>query len=91
MVDISDANTLLGLSYRTVAFQSLLFLQEALNVLKSDLAEHLPKAQREKNLNDFYANTVDSIPELVRYMYHTLAFKFIDVSSFVNIHKIMYF
>jgi hypothetical protein len=79
MVEVTDPNTLFGLPYRTVAFQSLLFLQEALLTLKPDLSEGLPKGPREKNLNDFYTNTVDTIPDLVRFMYRTLAFKFIDV------------
>jgi hypothetical protein len=84
MLNGTDPNNLYGISFRTVAMESLLMLGEALKVVKPHITATVPKA-KEKSLIDFYANSVDIIPELVKYIEKSIFIRFINVRSFVGI------
>eukprot|EP01116_Phalansterium_solitarium_P025632 TRINITY_DN9902_c0_g2_i1.p1 TRINITY_DN9902_c0_g2~~TRINITY_DN9902_c0_g2_i1.p1 ORF type:complete len:1117 (+),score=551.47 TRINITY_DN9902_c0_g2_i1:130-3480(+) len=78
-VDLSNAATLYGLQHRVVAVESLTFVHSVLSAVRPHLQALLPRA-RDRQLREFYAQSVDIVPELSAYMYKTLAVKLIGAS-----------
>jgi len=83
MINLNDQTNLCGLPYRTIAIESITFLEEAMGAIKPFLQGLLPKA-REKNVADFYAQTIEIIPELSRFMYKTMVSKWLNWEEYIN-------
>jgi len=79
---INEPQNLYGFCHRTIGIESLLFLEEAMTAIKPHITAFIPKL-REKTVTDFY-NTVEVIPELVRYLYKRLAMKQIQWDEFIT-------
>jgi len=77
LVTLADAQTLYGISARIVACESLRFIQEALNAIKDDITPLLKTAGKEKQMLDFYKNTVDVTPEMMNFIMKLAGMKFI--------------
>jgi hypothetical protein len=83
MLNLNDPANLFGVANRTVAFESLLFIEEALKTIKDDLVASVPQVTKEKFVNDFYNKTVGHMAELVNYLWKLAAMKFINVSNII--------
>ncbi len=79
LVNLSDSQTLFGISARIVACESLRFLQEALKTIKDDIALSIPKPAREKQLPEFFKGTVDIIQDMTNFIMKLAGIKFIGV------------
>jgi len=75
-VDIFNSTTLFGISYKVVAFESVLFIQNSFKSMKEDLKNLLTR-EKEKNLNEFYTRTIDLMDTLVLNLLKLSTYKFI--------------
>eukprot|EP01119_Soliformovum_irregulare_P017840 TRINITY_DN5361_c0_g1_i1.p1 TRINITY_DN5361_c0_g1~~TRINITY_DN5361_c0_g1_i1.p1 ORF type:complete len:938 (+),score=326.83 TRINITY_DN5361_c0_g1_i1:314-2815(+) len=72
MVGANDPKNLWGLSSRTVGIESLGFLADSVLAFKKHLQHLLPKA-KDKSIVDFYDQSVEIVPDLIKYMYYSFA------------------
>lgn len=68
---------------KAVGLESLNFIQGMMNKVKEELRNTIPKSQG-KAFNDFYSRSVDTVPELVRYLYRQTCIKLIFWETWVN-------
>jgi len=82
-VELSES-TLHALSERIVGAESLIFLTDAFTYLKEKIKTILPKTDS-LSVSEFYARTVDMVPELRTYIYKSLALQLINFEPYLQI------
>ncbi|KAK9506582.1 hypothetical protein O3M35_008485 [Rhynocoris fuscipes] len=78
VVDLSDPETLYGLQERIIAMESLIFLSEQFNFLKSYLEKLLQSQGSTHFLNQFYSQTVAVSVEIRKPVYACVSWRLVD-------------
>ncbi|KJE94282.1 hypothetical protein CAOG_008840 [Capsaspora owczarzaki ATCC 30864] len=81
--ELANAATLFGLPERTVGIESLMYLHSVLQKLKPKLQSTIPQAHS-SFLTQFYAQTVDVVPDLHILVYQNIGGRVIDFGKLLR-------